>query len=873
MPVTRIKNSFILFFLVVSCSVMGQVTNQKNLTEADYHLWSTMEMQAVSAKGDWVSYHLAYESGNDTLFVRNKNATKTHSFPKGYDGKFAKDSWFACMIPENVLEVVNLKTGLKRQMRGATQYAFSSDGLTLITLTDSHQLSIERLDGSATETIDNVTGFFLNPSSTGMVYTIAKEKASLYYCPFDGKREHFQKLVTDGEATFENIVWQRKGQAFAFVKKYKDTLDSRNGKNLHLYQLKQNNIYSFDANTVASIDKGSNIEPPIWTRFTISDDGQRVFFYLTESTPNTAEKPIVQQWNGNDAWTYPQVQLSGRWDLQAKCAVWYPKTGEVRQLTSNDQPKLLLSGDQQYAITYNPMGQKPQFTMLSKTDWYCTNLNTGKRTLFLKNYICDMEEISASYGGKYIVYRNAEHWWVYELATGKHVNISVNIPHLIYDEAYDYAGAKPAFGIAGWTTNDDTVIIYDEYDLWSVNLKNLQAKRLTKGREKQIVFRIANQSGQPDRFMNFDGFTFPELAMEKGVYLKASGKLTKESGYYYWDGKEKPLVFSDKSITSLAFTNESKTLYYMEQDYNSPPSIMAMGKENGQTNLVVMSNTHQKNYHWGKSILISYRNSKNKNLQAALYYPANYDPLKKYPMVVYIYERLSDQVHRYVNPSLLNGAGFNISNLTTQGYFVLQPDLSFELGNVGMSAADCVVSATNVVIDIGLVQPDKIALTGHSFAGYQVSYIATQTKNFFATIVAGAGVSDLIGSYLSIGWNSGRPEIWRYEDQQWRMGKSLYEDMDAYLRNSPVIHAQNITSPLLIWTGELDRQVHYYQTIGFYNALRRLEKKVIMLVYPESGHALSKRNSNIDFTHRYEEWLASYLKDIPAPQWIKKGME
>lgn len=873
MPVIKINNLFILFFLVVSCSVKGQVTTKRNLTKADYHLWSTMEMEAVSSKGDWVSYHLAYESGNDTLFIKNKTATQTYAFPKGYDGRFSKDAFFACMLPENVLEIVNLKTGLKRQMKGVTQYAYSSDGVTLIVLTESQQLTLERLHENSEEIIEKVTGFYLNPTCTGMVYTVDKEKSSLHYCPLDGMREHFERLATDGEANFENIVWQKKGNAFAFVKKYKDTLDIRNGRNLYLYRFKENKLYSFDANANTSIAKGSTIEPPLWTRFTISDDGLRVFFYLTENTATNLEKPIVQQWNGNDAWTYPQVQLSGRWDLQPKCTVWYPETTEFRQLTSNDQPKVVPSGDQKYAITYNPMGSKPQFTMLSKTDWYVTNLNTGKRTLFLDDHVCDMEEISASYGGKYIAYRSSEHWWVYELTTGKHFNISINIPQPIYDKENDYAGIKPAFGLAGWTANDSSVIVYDEYDLWSVNLNNLQSKRLTKGREQQIVFRIANPLGKTDRLMNFDGFTFPELYREKGFYLKATGKLTKDSGYYYWDGKEKPLAYSDKSITQLGFTNESKTLYYIEQDYNSPPAIITLSNASKKAELLVMSNSHQKNYYWGESKLISYQNSKNKVLQAALFYPANYDPLKKYPMVVYIYERLSDQVHRYVNPSLYNGAGYNISNLTAQGYFVLQPDLSFEIGNVGISATDCVVSASKAVIAMGLVHPDKIALNGHSFAGYQVSFIATQTKNFFATIIAGAGASDLIGSYLSIGWNSGRPEIWRFEDQQWRMDKSLYEDMEAYLRNSPVMHAQNVTIPLLIWTGELDRQVHYYQSIAFYNALRRLGKKEILLIYPENGHTLTKRNSDLDFTRRYEEWLATYLKDVPPPDWIKIGMQ
>lgn len=240
-------------------------------------------------------------------------------------------------------------------------------------------------------------------------------------------------------------------------------------------------------------------------------------------------------------------------------------------------------------------------------------------------------------------------------------------------------------------------------------------------------------------------------------------------------------------------------------------------------------------------------------------------------MVVYIYERLSQEVHRYVNPTLHNNTGINTSNLTAQGYLVLHPDISYVMDDVGNSATDCVVSATKAVISMGIVQPDKIALTGHSFGGYEANFIATQT-NLFATIVSGAGSSDLVNTYLSIGWNTGKVETWRFEDHQYRMQQPMYTNMQGFLRNSPVMQAPKITTPMLIWTGEEDRQVDYHQSIEMYNALRRLGKKAIMLMYPGNGHILSERNSREDFTHRYEAWLATYLKDAPAPEWIAKGM-
>ena len=871
MKAINMKNLFVLLIILFSCSVLGQVVLKKHLTEADYQLWSTMEIKEVSAKGDWVSYHLAYESKNDTLFVRNKTATKTYSFPKGYEGRFAKDRWFGCMLPDKVLSILNLKTGSTKIIKNVKQSAFSSDGLTLITLTDLNQLSIGPIDGSVVNKIEDVSGFSLNPSGTAMVYTIAKETSSLNYCLFDGEKVQFQKLASDAEASFDNIIWQGKGAAFAFVKSYKDSLDLRNAKNLYLYRFKDSKLYGFNANAAADFVKGSSIVPPLWTRFTISEDGKRVFFFISETVKSNTEKPVVQVWNGNDSWTYSQVQKMGRLNSAPKAAVWWPDSGHYKILNTAEQPKIMLSGDQQFAITYNPIGQNPQFDFHNKTDWYATNLSSGTQTLFLQNQVGIMSEITSSSGGKYISYRNNDHWWVYELATGKHTNVSTGIFQKTYDVSNDRAGHH-AYGIAGWTADDSSILIYDEYDLWSVNLQSLKTKRLTKGREQQIVFRLAKAFGQTDRQMNFDGFTFPQINLKVGIFLQAYGKLTKKSGYYHWKNAEYPLIFAEKKITELGFSKDSETLYYKTEDFNSAPSIMAIGKTSGTAAMVFNSNPQQAAYHWGSSKLIGYTNSKNKELQGALYYPANYDPNKKYPMVVYIYEKLSPHLHDYTNPSLYNGSGINISNLTAQGYFVLYPDISYEMGNVGGSATDCVVSATKAVIQRGLVKPNKIALTGHSFGGYEASFIATQT-DIFATIVVGAGVTDLISHYLSIGWNNGRPEIWRYEYDMWRMGKSFYEEMEMYLRNSPVMHAQNVSVPILIWTGELDLQVHYYQSIAFYNALRRLGKKEIMLIYPENRHVLTQGMSQVDFTHKYEQWLATFLKDAPPSEWIKKGIE
>src|SRR5690606_7082521 len=97
----------------------------------------------------------------------------------------------------------------------------------------------------------------------------------------------------------------------------------------------------------------------------------------------------------------------------------------------------------------------------------------------------------------------------------------------------------------------------------------------------------------------------------------------------------------------------------------------------------------------------------------------------------------------------------------------------------------------------------------------------------------------LTSFYLTVGWDTGRPDMWRFENQQWRMGKSFFEDKQGYDRNSPIVYAKNITTPLLSWTGDQDKQVNWNQSIEFYLALRRLGKKHILLLYPNEGHVLS----------------------------------
>jgi dipeptidyl aminopeptidase/acylaminoacyl peptidase len=302
------------------------------------------------------------------------------------------------------------------------------------------------------------------------------------------------------------------------------------------------------------------------------------------------------------------------------------------------------------------------------------------------------------------------------------------------------------------------------------------------------------------------------------------------------------------------------------EHYHLSPQLGVKFKDRKEK-ILYRSNTQQKHFQWGFSKLITYENSKGQVLNGALFYPAGYDADKNYPMVVYIYERVSDVYKQYINPSLLNQDGFNISNLTTQGYFVFLPDIAYKEGEPGNSALDCVTAAVNEVLAHESVDPNRLGLFGHSFGGYEVNFIVTQS-NMFAAVISSSGMSDNITNYLSVCWNIKKPNGWRYEFNQSRMGISLFDGLQKYLDDSPIMFANQVQTPVLLWSGDSDRQVNYTQSLEFHLALRRLQKPNILLLYEGENHTIMRKENQLDLTHRTQEWFDYYLKGARKPDWF-----
>ncbi|PYU10188.1 MAG: S9 family peptidase, partial [Acidobacteria bacterium] len=400
--------------------------------------------------------------------------------------------------------------------------------------------------------------------------------------------------------------------------------------------------------------------------------------------------------------------------------------------------------------------------------------------------------------------------------------------------------------------------------LWQVTPDGSKAVRLTDGAANQVRHRY--EKLDPDEEW---------IDTSKAIYLSLFGIWNKKSGFARLEPgpsgalTEEHLVWLDKSLDRLAKAKDADVFEYVSQTFVESPNALIAGPDLKDAKAVTKTNPFQNNYAWGREELIEYKNSHNERLQGALFYPAGYDTAKKYPMIVYMYEKLSDNLHRYSPPSERNY--YNVSAMNAHGYFVLEPDILFKPRDPGVSVADCVTAAAKRVIQMGVVDPKKIGIMGHSWGGFDTTYLATHTSDFFAAAVAGAPITDLVSNYGNHHWSSGIAETDHIETGQQRMEVPLYEDLQAYIRNSAVFGVSSMTTPLLIEVGDSDGTVFFHQGVELYNIARRAQKDVVLIEYAGEDHGLRKKANQIDYQRRIFQWFGHYLKDEPPASWITRG--
>ena len=281
-------------------------------------------------------------------------------------------------------------------------------------------------------------------------------------------------------------------------------------------------------------------------------------------------------------------------------------------------------------------------------------------------------------------------------------------------------------------------------------------------------------------------------------------------------------------------------------------------------------NPQQNEYNWGTAELYTWKTYTGKTSTGIVYKPEGFDPKKKYPMICYFYEKLSNGVYSYQPPSP-TPSRLNISFFVSRGYIVFAPDIYYTTGHPGNDAYNHIVSGARALVKAGFVDSTKIGIQGQSWGGYQVAYLITKTKLFKAAW-AGAPVANMTSAYGGIRWESGLNRQFQYEKQQSRIGASLWDKPQLYIENSPLFHLPKVQTPLAIMHNDADGAVPWYQGIELFTGLKRLGKPVWMLNYNGEAHNLVERRNRKDIQIREQQFFDWLLKGEKPAKWITEGV-
>lgn len=866
--ISRMNLKLVLFSFfilpLVACPLWGQVMQKKRLTTNDYDKWGEMFADKASSDGKWISYKMTYENEKDTLFVRNTQNLKTYNIPKGTFPLFAGSKHFICKDKKSRY-ILNLTTGQIQEYPISTKidYSFKSDQIIIFSKEKSI-LQLLNLTTNAEKTFNDVTGFQMSPNGNKILLSKKlNHKYSIGILTLDSTAP-IEWIALDKTFDFTNFKWEANEKAVAF---YSFSDVDLNNTGLYVYILENKKLSVLNSKT-NEFPTDKILDKNMTYALNISPDLQRVFFGLApKEKPIEKSKDSVEIWNTADRWIYPLEKKSGRFSEKPSLAVWHLDSDHIVQITSAQFPKVMLTGDMASAIVFDPKAYEPQFEPSGPSDFYLLNINTGEKEIIIEKQDVFKSKVLPSPSGKYITYFKDLNFYIYNIMKKTHTNITKNIKTSFFGRIM-VLYSESGYGNVGWSTDEDEILLYDQYDIWAIKPDGEHFRRLTRGRENKIKYRL-NTRGDFDLYTtNYDGYKSNIFNFKDQLILRAEGDDSR-SGYYTLNkNKLSQIIYKDSYINNLQYSPSEDLFIYCEQRFDLAPRLM-IKKSKSLPKVVFQSNLQDYKYFWGRSELLHYRNSKGKELKGVLYYPANYDPNKQYPMIVQIYEVQSTAFHHYYNPTLYSPVGYNPSVLTSKGYFVLCPDIIHETGTVGENSLDCTVSGVQHVINRNIIDPKKIGLFGHSFGGYETNFIITQT-NLFAAAISGGSITDLTSFYFNVGWALSISDMSRFQSEQWRLGKTPFEDPALYTKNSPIANASTLNTPLLIWSGKEDQHTNWNQTVEFYMALRRLGKPGKMLLYPNEMHVLTKPFNQKSHSEKVLEWFDFYLKNERPAQWINQ---
>jgi len=644
----------------------------------------------------------------------------------------------------------------------------------------------------------------------------------------------------------------------------------------------------------AGVEKGLTISENYTPSF--SKSGQRLFLGLApirpvkDTTVPDFEKAGLDVWNYKDDNLQPyQLKSLDKELKKSYLAVLDSGKADILPLGSEAFPDIAVTkegdGDVFYAATDTGRRVAVQWQGFTLKDVYAIDAATGNKKLVAKNF---KGSTYPSYTGQYLLLYNDRQkgYSVYNSASNQLYKVAADINTPLYDEENDVPDDPNPYGIAGWDKDDKHVYVYDRYDIWKVDAEGKEKSALVTlqgSRKGKISWRYAKVD-RDEKYIDAASFHYFRVFddhSKSSYYVK--GKLPQQPN------EMEEIAGDDKYLSQGFLKADSATVYlYTKENFKAPPDIYTTSKliysallgkhptkfagHFGSNYAIQLShiNRQQSQYLWGTAELFTWKAYTGKETEGVLYKPENFDPTKKYPMIVYYYERNNNTLLNYQAPSP-TPSRLNIPFFVSRGYVVFVPDIWYTTGHPGKSAYDYVVSGTRALIQQGFIDSTKIGLQGQSWGGYQTAYLITQT-NLYAAAWAGAPVVNMFSAYGGIRWESGLNRQMQYEKTQTRIGATIWERPDLYIENSPLFHLQKVKTPLVVMSNDADGAVPWYQGIEFFTAMRRLNKPIWLLQYNGEAHNLVERRNRKDIQVREQQFFDWRLKGEKPPVWITDGV-
>lgn len=892
-----------IFGCLAGASAHTAAQQLPTLAPADYARWESFGVTELSPDGRWLAYTISRVDGDGELRYRAVARDSTHIVEHGSRPAFSSDGrWLAYTIGHSTAErerreqagrpvrgrvgIVDLASGVATVIDDVADFEFSNEG-SFITLHGyvvpgregtGRDVIVRDLDRGIGTSFGNIAGTKWQRDGPLLAMIIHGEsRAGNGIRTFDPRTGIIRTLDSD-TAEYAGLSWRKDADDLAVLRLRRDERYEDPAHSVIAWR----GVNSRDP-VRAVLDPALHPSFPDARRIVDqyelrwSTDGSTLFVGLREWRPkadstavdspgSVAETPYetgdsagVDVWRADDIDIVPERKVRAMFDRSRSwVAAWRIDGNRFLPLADSVVRDVTLS-DGRYAIGLDPSPyERERMFGPEYRDLLAIDVTTGARERIAERV---QFQSGISPTGRYMLYVRDDDYWTYDTRTKQHTNVTAALPTSFVNLENDHTiEEKPPYGNGGWTSGDRSILLYDRYDIWEVLPDGSAATNLTNGAADRLRHRRAWLNVE-DRIVD----------MSAPIYVTLYGDRTKQYGYGRVDpaGGVERLVLLDRNVSRLTKADSADVFVYRVEGFDDSPDLFVGGPRLADAVQVTETNPFQGDYAWGRSELIGYRSASGTELQGALFYPANFEPGRTYPMIVDIYEITSHTVHNFSVPS--ETSAYNTTVFTQNGYFVLRPDIVYRARDPGVSAVEALIPAVESVLARGTVDRARIGLIGHSWGGYQTAFAVTQT-NLFSAAVAGAPLTDLISMYLSVYWNTGSTDARIFEIDQGRMEVPFWEDLDAYMRNSPLFSIRQMNTPLLVAFGDEDGAVDWHQGIELYNAARRAGKEMVLLVYEGENHSLAKKPNQLDYHRRIQQWFNHYLKGAPAPDWIAKGL-